>query len=145
MTRKKHEVKSFEGIGRRFKASNGLEYADTSANIYMSMLLAPAYLDLNNRQRQLYLVMKAQYFGKRKPRQDYKEESLFDSDEYFYMNFAAVQGYGLYTKNMQKEFAADKQALCDHGFIELVSSGAKTHKKSIYKYSDKWQQWQQAV
>jgi len=139
---KKNRIKSFEGYGHQFIASNGIKYHDTFANIYMSMLLSPAFKDLKHRQQMLYIVMKAQYYGKRKPRQDYKD--LYDCDEYFYMNFDAVQYYGLYTKYMQKEFRKDKQALIDHGFIELVASGAKTHTKSIFKYSDKWQQWEPA-
>ena len=133
-----YKTKSFEGIGRKFTAANGLQYSDTSANIYESMMLSKAYQSLSNRQKVLYNVCKAQYYGKRKPEKDYPELEEMKGDDKFYLNFDLVQRYGLYTKNMRKEFKADKETLCAKGFIELVSSGATNYKKSVYKYSDKW-------
>lgn len=130
--RRKYKPKGFESTG----ISN-----DVSANIYESMLQSSAWKDLKPRERQLYLYCKAQYYGKRKPKQDYPEIEKFQSDECFYLNLAAVVSYGIYTRNGGKEFYADMKTLAEHGFIEVVSSGRITKSKSIYRYSGKWKDW----
>lgn len=130
--RRKYKPKGFESTG----VSN-----DTSANIFESMLQSPAWRDLKPRERQLYLYCKSQYYGKRKPKQDYPDIEKIQSDECFYMNLGAVVQYGIYTRSGHKEFYADMKTLIEHGFIELISNGRATKSKSIYKYSSKWQEW----
>lgn len=124
-TRKKNTYipKSFESTGKP---------GDTSSNIYVSMLLSPAWLDLTPKQIQLYLVCKAQrYAEKKKPNED---------DLCFTMNRSKwTHMYGLYRKGSNEQgFYRDMEALINHGFIACVECGATTREKSIYRFSDKW-------
>lgn len=124
--RSKYEKKSFESTGVS---------GDTSANVYMSMLLSEAWMDLTALQQRLYLYCKAQYYGeKQKPT---------DDKLCFTMNRAKWSDkYRLYGKSSnQRGFYRDMSALIEHGFIVCQASGATTRKKSIYRFSDKWQQW----
>lgn len=141
MARKKYVPKSFESMGAKFIDDLGNDRTDTSAMIWESMLLSPAYKDLKVRQQQLYTLCKAQYYGKRKPRQDYKDIEQLQGDDLFYMNLAAVVRYGLYSRNMRKEFYGDMQALVQHGFLEKVSSGRGGNRKAIYRFSHAWRTW----
>jgi len=131
--RRKYKPRSFESDGRP---------NDTSANIYESMLQSKAFKDLTTKQRELYVYAKGQRYGKKKPGKDYKDYPEFQGDELFYLNFGLVKAYGIYTEGNKGEFYKNIKALVEHGFIEVVSSGAKTHSKSIYRYSDRWQTWE---
>ena len=137
----KYKAKPFESKGTKFIDNNGTSRADTSANIYESMLLSRAYQDLKTRQQQLYTICKAQYYGKRKPSKDYPDMEHLQGDDMFYLNLAAVVQYGLYTKNMRKEFYNDMKALEQHGFIKKVSQGGYSNRKSIYQFTADWQTW----
>ena len=127
MSRRKqpYQKKSFESSGAS---------SDTSANIYMSMLLSSAWKKLTSQQQRLYLYCKAQYYAeKKKPRGD----SLC-----FTMNQSKWCGlYGLYQKTNAKGFYRDMSALIENGFIVCVESGAVTRTKSIYKFSNMWQKY----
>ena len=127
--RKKYKPKSFE--------STGLS-SDTSANIFNSMLIHPAFMALKTRQKLLYIYCKNQYYGKRKPKADFPDIESLQSDECFYMNLGLAVDYGLYTRTGRKEFYSDLKSLCEAGFIECVSSGRSTKSRSIYRFSDKW-------
>lgn len=139
MARKKYTPKSFESVGK-VKTTSGKEKADTSANIFESMLLSQAFQSLNARQRILYVICKAQYYGKRKPEKDYPEIDQFQGDDKFYLNWSLVQRYGVYRPSMSSNFYADMKALADKGFIEIISSGKTHRKKTIYKFSDRWKE-----
>lgn len=134
MARKKpYKPKRFESTG----VSN-----DTSANIYESMLLSPAFMDLNSRTRTLYLYMKAQYYGKRKPSKDFPNIEQVQSDECFYFNMAVAEKYKLYTRGNHKQFYGDIKILENHGFIKTISNGKINKTKSVYRFSDEWQEWE---
>lgn len=144
MARKRnhYKPKAFESKGEKFIDDNGTIRADTSANVYESMLLSKAYIDLKTRQKMLYIYCKAQYYGKRKPSKDYEEMGLFQSADCFYLNLACVVKYGLYTRNMRKEFYGDMKALQEHGFItQLAPGGGNGKAKSVYQFSSDWQKW----
>lgn len=130
--KKSYTPKAFESTGR----SN-----DTSANIYESMLLSAAYQDLNIRQRQLYVCMKAQYYGKRKPGKDYQEIDLLQGDDLFYFPMSLAEKYALYTRENHKQFYNDIKVIENHGFIQTVSNGKSTKSRSIYKFSGDWRDW----
>lgn len=127
MSRRKqaYQKKVFESTG----ASN-----DTSANIYMSMLLSDAWRSLTAQQQRLYLYCKAQYYGqKAKP----NGNSLC-----FEMNQSKWCGlYGLYEKSNAKGFYRDMSALIATGFIICVQCGAITRTKSVYCFSSMWQKY----
>ena len=114
---------------------------DTSANIYNSMLLSPAFLDLTKNQRLLYVCMKDQYYGKRKPGKDYPDIEQLQGDDLFYFNCKTAELYGICTRANHGQLYRDIKALEEHGFIETVSSGKNARKKSIYRYSEKWKSW----
>ena len=130
--KKKYIPKSFESTG----VSN-----DTSANIYESMLTSAAFLDLSKNQRLLYMYMKAQYYGKRKPRKDYPDIEEIQGDECFYFNQALAVKYNLYTRSNHQSFYSDIKAIERHGFIKIVSNGRNTKSKSIYKFVGDWKEW----
>lgn len=133
MARKKpYKPKPFESVGKP---------NDTSANIYETMLLSPAFMDLSKNQRLLYLYMKAQYYGKRKPGKDFPEMELFQGDDLFYFPMGTAEKYQLYRKANHKAFYDDVHNLESHGFIKTVSNGKTTKRKSIYQFSGEWQNW----
>ena len=127
MSRRKtpYQKKTFESTG----ASN-----DTSANIYMSMLLSDAWRSLTAQQQRLYLYCKAQYYGQKiKP-----NGNLLC----FEMNQSKWCGlYGLYEKSNAKGFCRDMSALIATGFIICVQCGAITRTKSVYCFSSMWQKY----
>lgn len=140
--RKRWTARPFESVGQRFTDPiTGATRADTSANLYESMMLHPAFQDLTNRQKLLYLICKSQFFGHRKPEKDFPDVEQVAGDDCFYLNLGAVTRYGLYTRNMRGKFYADMKELERHGFIKTVSSGRPTKSKSVYKFLPDWKYW----
>jgi len=121
-----YEKKPFESTG---------ESSDISANIYMSMMMSPAWMELTKRQMVLYIYCKGQYYGeKKKPVKD----NLFS----FTMNKSKwCSLYKLYSVGNAKYFHADMDALISFGFVRCIECGVTTRTKSIYEYSSKWQDY----
>ena len=132
MRKGQNKPKDFESMGGS---------GDAFARIYESMLISPAFLDLSKNQRLLYVCMKAQWYGKRKPRKDYEGVEGLQGDDVFYFPRTSAERYGLYTRNNHKQLSKDIEALQEKGFIETVASGKATFKKSIYRFSDHWRTW----
>lgn len=130
--KKQYIPKSFESTG---------EVRDTSANIYESMLQSAAYRDLTKNQRLLYVYMKAQYYGKRKPEKDFPGMEQFQGDDLFYFNLSLADKYGLYSRGNRGQFYNDVKSLQEHGFIRVVSNGHSTKSRSIYKFIGDWKYW----
>ena len=107
---------------------------DTSANLYMSMLISDAWRALTAQQQRLYLYCKAQYYAeKQKPNGD----TLC-----FTMNQSKWCGlYGLYEKSNAKGFYRDMAALIEAGFVTCAECGSLTRTKSIYRFSSMWQKY----
>ena len=140
--KKTFKPQPFESTG--ISPITGREGADTSANIFESMMMHPAFKALKPRQKYLYVMCKAQYFGHRKPMADYKDQEFNIEgvrqkldDRAFYMSWSQVQEYGMY-KNGKKEFYEDMKELARLGFIEVLSNGHANHQKSIYLFSRRW-------
>ena len=134
-----YQPKPFESTGSHFtNPVTGQIQADTSANIYESMLMNPLYQNLLPRQQSLYTICKAQYYGKRKPSKDFPDIEDFAEPTCFYLNWATVQRYGLYSTTAEHDFRDDMKALAEHGFIEVVASGKAHRTKTVYKLSDRW-------
>ena len=114
---------------------------DTHARIFHSMMVSPAWKDLTSNQKVLYLACKDRFFG---------EDSIYDSDGkkqelWFYMNADLWSNlYALYPRSSNERFKQDKKALMSHGFIEEISPGKTTRKKSIYAFSDEWKNWSES-
>lgn len=130
--KKTYRPKSFESFGK----SN-----DTSANLYESMLLSAAFMDLTPKQRLLYVYMKAQYYGKRKPGKDNPDIENLQGDDLFYFPRTLAEKYNLYTRSNNRQFYNDIKAIEEHGFIKTISSGKATKTKSIYKFVGAWKMW----
>lgn len=130
--KKAYRPKSFESSGK----SN-----DTSANLYESMLLSAAFMDLTPKQRLLYVYMKAQYYGKRKPGKDNPDIESLQGDDLFYFPLTLAEKYKLYTKSNHMQFYKDVRAIESHGFIQTVSNGKTTRSKSIYRFIGDWKMW----
>lgn len=112
--------------------------SDTSANIYMSMLMSENWQALTKNAQLLYLYCKAQYYAeKRKPKPDYKQLTEQEQHQCFTMNKSKWKNlYHLYTNESQ--FYKDRDLLVKYGFIEIIENGKNTRTKSIYMLSDKW-------
>ena len=120
--------------------------ADTYARITESVMLSPAFQDLTPHLQMLYVAMRLQDIGKRKPNRDYDENSPIweevRSEQCFYFNRKIAEQYFPQYKNNSGRLYQDIKALADHGFIDLVVSGKATRDKSIYRYSDRWHNWE---
>lgn len=119
---KKYQKKPFESTGTA---------SDTSANIYESMLLSAAWMDLSARQRALYVTCKAQYYAEKvKPLDD---ETCFTMSQSKW-----ADKYGLYAKTNGEGFYRDMGELIEHGFIRCIQGGKASRTKTVYQFSDKW-------
>ncbi len=134
--KKKYEKKTFESSGSP---------SDTSANIYMSMLMSPAMRALTASQARLYVYCKAQYYAEKDSslRELFKKYGLpvpTNLQPYFTMNKAKWCGlYFLYADQSDKSFSKDMAALIDKGFIVCHYASPNQRHKTIYKFSDNWQ------
>lgn len=128
---KRYIPKSFESTGTT---------SDTSANIYMSMIMSENWQKLSKNQQLLYVYCKAQYYAeKRKPKPKLAQLSEQELAECFTMNKSKwCSLYHLYNNGNQNGFIKDMKALIDNGFIDIVENGKSTRSKSIYKLSNKW-------
>lgn len=129
--RKIYKPKSFESNG----ATN-----DTSANIYMSMLMSENWRKLTKNQQLLYVYCKAQYYAeKRKPKPKLAQLSEEESCQCFTMNKSKwCSLYHIYKDGNQNGFIKDMKALIQYGFIDLIENGRNSRTKSIYKFSNRW-------
>ena len=135
---------AFESMGTNFiNPYTEEKQKESFTKIYESMLLNPVFQSLNLRQRFLYVVCKAQYYGKRKPERDFKDVEEYQGKELFYLNWGTVQRYGIYKPTMHSGFYKDMKALIDAGLIERVTSGKNQRTKSVYRYSSKWRTLEQ--
>lgn len=123
----------------RFEATG--EKGETYAIIYSGMLKSAAYRALTKNQRLLYVHVKMQLFGKRKPAQVYKGIPEMQDGLMIFFSMGDAEREGLYTRNNEKSFRSDMRALKEHGFIELIANNQHQRKKAVYKLSDKWQDW----
>ncbi len=139
--KKQYSPKPFEALGHPFNGIHGKKQPDTFVQVYESMLMSDAFKDLNSTQKYLYVICKAQYYGKRKPSKDYPGVEELQRDDLFYLSWNDVKKYELFTGTCNKNFQRYMKVLRNHGFIELVVSGKPHRKKNIYKYSDKWKSW----
>lgn len=139
--KKKYIPKPFESKGETFIDENGKARADTSANIYESMLLSRAFMTLTSKQQILYIYCKSQYYGHRKPEKDFPDIEQFQGADIFYLNWNTVKKYGLYKDSMHSNFYKDMKALCEHGFIENISSGKSRRTKTVYRFNSEWRTW----
>lgn len=127
-----YKPKPFESTGR----SN-----DTSANIYDSMLESSAFKDLSYRQQLLYVYMKARYYGHKHPIKD--DSTTFTFNQGLWIkdkNHSYKGGYKLYSH--KAHFYRDRDALVNHGFIEIVENNKNQRESNVYRFSDKWRTWQ---
>lgn len=133
MGRRKKIVKA-----RSFESSGGMDgKTDTFVRLYSSMIHSPAFKALSHRQKSLYLYLKEQFYGHRKPSFDYPDMMEVQGEEFFYFPFTEAVDSGIYTKNMKREFYGDMHELVEFGFIEIAYDGNR-RRKTIYRYSGKW-------
>ena len=130
----KYKPKSFESLGQK---------NDTSANIYMSMLMNKNWQNLTKNQQLLYLYCKAQYYAEKKKtiKLQLAEISEEELSKCFTMNKSKwCSLYHLYNDGNQNGFIKDMRALIENGFIDIVENGKVTRTKNIYKFSDRWRE-----
>ena len=138
--RSKYKPKPFESYPAAVDPKRSY---DTSANIYESMMLSKAWIDLTPAQKVLYQVCKSQMYAQ-KHRPSLEMENV--SETSFFMNRWLWQTtYQLYKPGNEKGFYRDMTALIDHGFIRCVYSGANSKDKSVYDYSDKWRWYGESI
>ena len=124
--------------------------SDTSANIYMSMLTSPAFLDLTPRQQMLYVYAKSRLYGQKTADKKALFKQFDDLSEPAYIdpffslsNHEVTEELKIYSKSNLMSFYRDLEQLILHGFIKCVAcrSSERSKKRTIYTYSDKWQIW----
>lgn len=100
--------------------------------LYFSMLGSDAWRSLKPRAQMLYINMRAQFGNGKGELQE----------EQFYFNRALwKKTLKLYSNDAS--FYADRDELIEHGFIEVLECGKTMRSKSIYRYSNRWQEWKQ--
>ena len=142
----KYEPLTFESdITKLPLKRNGDRSGDTSANLYMSMLLSRAWRGLTDRQKVLYLYCKAQYYGEKPDRKTHMTQAEIDGGanvnlmKRFTMNRNKWSDmYELYSESTSRYFWRDMNALIEKGFIRKVESGKTTRTKNIYEFADDW-------
>lgn len=114
---------------------------DTSANIYVSMLLSERWKQLSKNAQILYVYCKAQYYAeKKKPKPTCRQLTDQEQKQCFTMNKSKWQSlYKIYPSD-NGQFNKDMKQLIDNGFIELIENGKITRTKSIYMLSNKWKE-----
>ncbi len=128
--KRKYIPKSFESTGTS---------SDTSANIYKSMLLSPAWKSLSKGAQNLYLYMKSQYYGVATKGHPDGDSTKFHFNKCLYVNQYGANGTALY--NNDSTFRKNRDELVKNGFIRVVSDGSVTRERSVYEYSDKWKDY----
>ena len=127
----------------------GRSMADVYARITDSVVLSPAFQDLKPHLQMLYIAMRLQDIGKRKPNRDYDEKSALweqvRSEQCFYFPYHVARQYCSRYQGNSGRLYTDIAVLIDHGFIDKVVSGKTTRDNSVYRYSDRWQQWKPLV
>ena len=124
MSRRKqpYQKKEFESTGAS---------SDTSANVYMSMLLSPAWKDLTANQQRLYLVCKAQYYAeKQKPNSDplcftMNQSKWADLYGLYKRNNAAIENYKYCEMPKKKEDILTIKLLTGAGEIQGIRFESK--------------------
>ena len=111
---------------------------DTTANISDTMLNSPVYKSLTKNQRLLYVYLKKQRFGTRKPARDFPEVVAYKTEACFYFSLGQAIEYGLYTESNKGQYYADMTALEEKGFIRCLSKGRKGRSRSIYLFINEW-------
>lgn len=114
---------------------------DTYTMIFTSMLKSEAFKDLTSKEKVVYVCMKLQTVGTKKPRNDYPNIPDLQYEECIYFPLSLAEEFGLYSRNSRKEFYSTIESLESHGFIKKISSGRNTRQKSIYKLSSDWIRW----
>lgn len=106
--------------------------------MYTSMTTSLAFLSLTGNQRALYMFCRFQEYNKEnKPRKVYPNLKLGNDFKLFFMNWDLVKTIGLYKS--ENTFYKDLKRLIELGFIECLYYGKPGGNKSIFAYSDKWQ------
>lgn len=150
MSKSKIEKKPLASFESTIKVKRGGKIVnDTYARMTDSLLLSPAFYDLKPHEQALYFFMRQQEFGKRKPNRDYNEESpewdIIKNELCFYFPWHTAKAYSKRYKDTSSRLYKDIDVLIEHGFIEKVLNGRSARSNNVYKYSDKWQKWQQPL
>ena len=145
--RSKFSPKAFESSSKFLPIISGHIQKDTSANIYNSMLLSPAFQDLTATGVRLYLYMKARYYAEKKTDAlitEYEKltnQNINKSIRFTFNKAVWHDLYHIYSNGGGNNFQKDLNSLIDQGFITKIQSGKLTKSKSIYEFSDKWVNW----
>lgn len=123
-----------------FDDINGNRRADSMIGVTTSMLLHPAFLDLSNTQKMLYMVAKYQYRNAPDRPCDHNDNEEYKNRAYIYLNMKLVTDvFGIYASKNKATFYRDIRALTEHGFIVPVER--ENNQRTIYKLSDAWREY----
>ena len=116
----------------KFEAHPGNDSQFT--RIHEDLLQSEAFLSLTKPQRLLYVYMKRRYFNGSDKSHPNHDREQFHFNRALYRNKCK-----LYTND--ESFRKDRDALIEKGFIVCVEDGSNTRSKSVYKFSDMWQNY----
>lgn len=125
-------------IPKRYESARGA--GDTNATIYESMLTHPQYQKLSYRQRSIYTCMKAQLYGKTKPREAeaYRNIPEVRANEAFFFGVDDAIKYGFATVTNHRDLYRDIKKLIELGFIDKLCDGKRGQWRAVYRLSDRW-------
>ena len=125
-------------VPKSYESAKGA--GDTSASIYESMLLHPQYKRLTYRQRSLYDCMKAQLYGKSKPRETeaYRDIPEVGANEVFFFGIDDAIKYGFATVKNHGDLYRDIKKLIELGFIDKLCDGKRGQWRAVYRLSGRW-------
>lgn len=121
--------------------------------ITMSLFKSPAWKALSKKQQALYMLAFFQRYPaieesrKKKPDPDISPAARWPDypkvgPDCFYLNFSKAVNNGLYTRRSKKNFAPDRIALAEKGFLDVVIDASKMRgEKSVFRMSSRWQNW----
>lgn len=144
--KKQYRLRTFESLSagsagnKYYSETFGKTRTDSTANIAESMLFSAAFQSLENRQKVLYLYMKAQLYGRtaKHPADVYPDLEGLKTDEVFFFSWSMARLTGLYADSNKSQFSKDTKTLVNRGFIEVVATGNLSGRASIYKFSSRW-------
>lgn len=123
---------------------NGNKRSDSMIGITTSMFVHPAFLDLTNTQKMLYITAKYQYRNAPDRPCDHNDNDLYkgkDGKQYIYLNLKlATEVFRIYGEKNKATFYKDIKALIAHGFIVPVQR--ENNQRTIYKLSEEWKHYE---
>lgn len=123
---------------------SGKRRSESMIGITTSMMLSPAWRELNEQQKCLYMVAKYQYHSAPdRPCNNSDNEKYKGSQgkKYIYLNIKLAGVHGIYSNGKNnKGYYAGIKALVEHGFLKPIEK--ENNQRTIYELIDEWTRYE---